>query len=51
METKIFLNESEMPKEWYNILPDLPGGPTPVLHPGTLEPVTPTTWRRCFPWA
>jgi len=41
METKILLNESEMPREWYNVLPDLPGGPTPVLHPGTLEPIKP----------
>jgi tryptophan synthase beta chain len=49
METKIFLNESEMPKEWYNVLPDLPGGPTPVLHPGTLKPVTPDDLAPLFP--
>jgi len=49
METKIFLNESEMVKEWYNILPDLPGGPTPVLHPGTFEPVTPDDLAPLFP--
>jgi len=49
METKIYLNESEMPREWYNILPDLPGGPTPVLHPQTLEPVTPDDLAPLFP--
>ena len=48
-ETKIFLNCDEMPREWYNILPDLPGGPTPVLHPGTLEPVTPDDLAPLFP--
>ncbi len=46
---KIFLNESDMPTEWYNILPDLPGGPTPVLHPGTLQPVTPDDLAPLFP--
>ncbi len=49
METKILLNESETPREWYNILPDLPGGPTPVLHPGTMEPVTPDDLAPLFP--
>ncbi|MFO8058912.1 MAG: TrpB-like pyridoxal phosphate-dependent enzyme, partial [bacterium] len=49
METKIFLNESEMPREWYNVLPDLPGGPTPVLHPQTLQPVTPDDLAPLFP--
>jgi tryptophan synthase beta chain len=49
METKIFLNESEIPTQWYNVLPDLPGGPTPVLHPGTLEPVTPDDLAPLFP--
>jgi tryptophan synthase beta chain len=48
-QTKIFLNESDMPKQWYNILPDLPGGPTPVLHPGTLQPVTPDDLSPLFP--
>ncbi len=48
-ECKIFLKETEMPREWYNILPDLPGGPTPVLHPQTLEPVTPDDLSPLFP--
>ncbi|MDE0644531.1 MAG: TrpB-like pyridoxal phosphate-dependent enzyme [bacterium] len=37
--TKILLEESELPTHWYNIIPDLPSPPPPVLHPGTLEPV------------
>ncbi len=39
--TKILLDESELPTRWYNIIPDLPVPPPPVLHPGTLEPVGP----------
>ena len=39
---KYLLDESRLPKAWYNINADLPFEPTPVLHPQTLEPVTPT---------
>jgi tryptophan synthase beta chain len=40
-----------MPKHWYNIAADLPVPPPPPLHPGTLQPVGPsTTWRRCSRW-
>jgi tryptophan synthase beta chain len=49
MDCKIFLSEQEMPKQWYNVLPDLPGGPTPVLHPGTLQPVKPEDLAPLFP--
>ena len=46
--TKILLDESELPTHWYNIIPDLPAPPPPVLHPGTLEPVGPDDlMRRC----
>jgi len=38
---KIDLSESEMPQEWYNILPDLPAPLPPYLHPGTGEPLGP----------
>jgi tryptophan synthase beta chain len=37
-ETKIILNEKEMPTSWYNILPDLPKPLPPLLHPGTGQP-------------
>jgi tryptophan synthase beta chain len=35
------LDESRLPKAWYNVNADMPVPPEPVLHPGTLEPVTP----------
>jgi tryptophan synthase beta chain len=35
------LDESQLPKAWYNINADLPVPPQPVLHPVTMEPVTP----------
>ena len=35
--TKVLLDESEMPTQWYNIVPDLPEPPPPALHPGTLR--------------
>jgi tryptophan synthase beta chain len=43
------LNESDLPKFWYNINADSPVPPTPVLHPGTLEPVTPDFLSVLFP--
>ena len=32
--TKILLDESELPTQWYNVIPDLPSPPPPPLHPG-----------------
>lgn len=49
--TKILLSESEMPRRWYNIVPDLPTPPPPVLHPGTLQPVGPDDLAPLFPMA
>ncbi|MCO8270216.1 TrpB-like pyridoxal phosphate-dependent enzyme [Actinoplanes sp. TRM 88003] len=49
--TKILLSESEMPTSWYNIVPDLPSPPPPVLHPGTHEPVGPDDLAPLFPMA
>lgn len=37
---KIYLEESEMPKEWYNVRADMKHKPAPLLNPGTLEPMT-----------
>lgn len=37
---KIYLEESEMPKEWYNVRADMKNKPAPLLNPGTLEPMT-----------
>ncbi len=47
--TKFLLDESEMPTRWYNVIPDLPEPPPPVLHPGTLEPVGPDDLAPLFP--
>jgi len=51
MQTKILLTEDEMPKQWYNILPDLSGPLSPPLHPVTLKPMTPKDLSVLFPMA
>lgn len=48
-QTRFILNESDLPKNWYNIAADSPVAPQPVLHPGTLEPVTPDFLSVLFP--
>ena len=48
-QTRFILNESDLPKFWYNVNADSPVPPTPVLHPGTLEPVTPDFLSVLFP--
>lgn len=47
--TKYQLDESKLPKTWYNINADMPVPPQPVLHPGTKEPVTPDFLGVLFP--
>ena len=47
--TKFFLSEQEMPRQWYNILADLPKPMPPVLHPGTKQPVGPQDLAPLFP--
>ena len=37
---KIYLEESEMPKQWYNVRADMKNKPAPLLNPATLEPMT-----------
>lgn len=46
---RFLLDESRIPKAWYNINADMPVPPQPVLHPGTLEPVTPDFLGILFP--
>ncbi|GAB4274435.1 MAG: TrpB-like pyridoxal phosphate-dependent enzyme [Candidatus Promineifilaceae bacterium] len=48
-QTKFLLDESKLPKTWYNINADMPVPPEPVLHPQTLEPVTPEFLSVLFP--
>jgi tryptophan synthase beta chain len=43
------LDESRIPKAWYNVNADMPTPRTPVLHPGTMEPVTPDFLSVLFP--
>ncbi|MBN2548337.1 MAG: TrpB-like pyridoxal phosphate-dependent enzyme [Anaerolineales bacterium] len=48
-QTRFILNETDLPKFWYNINADSPLAPTPVLHPQTMEPVTPDFLSVLFP--
>lgn len=36
---KIYLNENEMPKAWYNLRADMKQKPAPLLNPGTHQPM------------
>ncbi|MCL2154932.1 MAG: TrpB-like pyridoxal phosphate-dependent enzyme [Leptospirales bacterium] len=38
--TRLYLSEDEIPKYWYNLRADMKEKPDPLLHPGTLQPVT-----------
>lgn len=50
METKkIFLQETEMPRQWYNILADMPTPLEPPLDPGTGQPIGPDALSPIFP--
>jgi tryptophan synthase beta chain len=49
MQTKIILPESQIPRQWYNIIPDMPGPLAPVIHPGTMQPVSPDDLLPLFP--
>ncbi len=37
---KIYLEESEMPKAWYNVRADMTNKPAPLLNPATHQPMT-----------
>ena len=50
-ELKVLLSEKEMPRQWYNILPDMPNPPKPPLHPATHQPVGPEDLSAIFPMA
>ena len=49
--TKYVLDEADLPRQWYNIVPDLPSPPPPPLHPGTGQPVGPEDLAPLFPRA
>jgi tryptophan synthase beta chain len=47
--TKYVLDESKIPRAWYNIQADLPKPMPPPLHPGTLQPLGPADLAPLFP--
>ena len=48
---RINLPAEELPKQWYNVLADVPDAATPVLHPATKEPIGPDDLAPLFPMA
>jgi len=48
-QSKYLLNESDLPQTWYNVNADLPIPPNPVLHPQSLDPVSPDFLAQIFP--
>ena len=48
-QTKFLLDESELPRRWYNIQADMPSPAQPPLHPGTGEPIGPDALTPLFP--
>jgi tryptophan synthase beta chain len=50
-QTKFVLDESRIPRSWYNIAADLPVPQAPPLHPGTHEPIGPDDLAPLFPIA
>ncbi|MGE4554025.1 MAG: TrpB-like pyridoxal phosphate-dependent enzyme, partial [Desulfovibrionaceae bacterium] len=49
MDHRILLPQSELPRAWYNALPDLPTPLAPPLHPQTRQPVSPEDLNVIFP--
>jgi tryptophan synthase beta chain len=47
--TRFILDESQLPRAWYNIAADLPTPAPPVLHPGTGQPIGPADLAPLFP--
>ena len=48
-QKKFILQESEIPKQWYNIQADMPNKPMPPLNPKTKEPLTVDDLAHIFP--
>jgi len=46
---KFLLSERELPRQWINLLVDLPGDPLPPLNPQTMEPAGPPDLTPIFP--
>jgi tryptophan synthase beta chain len=50
-EHKYLLSERELPKNWYNVIPDLPEPLSPPLNPATGQPASPGDLEAIFPHA
>ncbi len=50
-DRRILLSEQEIPRQWFNIVADMPDKPRPPLHPGTGQPVGPQDLSPIFPMA
>ena len=48
-QVKYTLDESQIPETWYNIAADVPFAASPVLHPGTKQPIGPEDLAPLFP--
>jgi tryptophan synthase beta chain len=51
VDTKILLSESDLPRQWYNVLADMPSPPPPPIDPGTRKPIGPEALAPLFPMA
>lgn len=51
IQERYLLKTSDIPKQWYNIMADMPNPPQPPLHPGTGQPVGPEDLAPLFPMA
>ncbi|MCW5849043.1 MAG: TrpB-like pyridoxal phosphate-dependent enzyme [Anaerolineae bacterium] len=50
-QVKFVLTEADLPKQWYNVLADLPFQLPPPLHPATSQPIGPDDLAPLFPFA
>jgi len=48
-QNRYTLPERDIPKSWYNVIPDLPAPLPPPLHPGTGRPAGPEDLAAIFP--
>ena len=48
-DSKFFIKDSDVPKQWYNLVADLKEPMSPPLHPGTKQPIGPDDLAPLFP--
>ena len=49
MQTRFDLTQADIPRSWYNLLPDFPEPLPPPLHPGTKQPIPVEALEAIFP--